>query len=197
MAALATVDFYETVTGSCADRGRVEALLAAASDAVRSETGQTISAATSTNVTLFNYEGTFYFPQRPVRSVTSVTIDGEVVDPESYRWEAGGNGFHARLIALDADGNDTDFEAPKAVATYAHGWTAIPGDIAVAVALMVKGVVDSGGGARVTQHAIEGFSESFEGGPNPDMSLTDSMRSTLKRRCGVPRFASIQTGRTP
>jgi len=196
MAALASVEFYETVTGSCADRGRVEALLAAASDVVRLEAGQTISAATSTDVVLRNFEGMFYFPQRPVRSVASVTVDGDVVDSDSYRWEAGGDGRHARLIALDSNGDDTDWTVQRATVTYDHGWTAIPGDIAMAVAVMAAGVVSGAGGPRVTQHSIEGFSESFDGGPNPDMTLTDSVRATIQRRCGVPRFASVQIGRS-
>ena len=192
MAPLVTLSEYEAVTGSCADPGRTSVLLGLASDAVRSAAGgQIISAATSEDVELRNWEGVFYFPQRPVRAVTSVTIGGVLVDPAGYRWTAGGYGRHAALIAVDSTGRDVDWSAPVAVVTYDHGWLTVPGALVTMVASMVRGVTDGGGGGTVTSRSIEGYSETIEGAPPADMSVSGPVRSLITELCGAPRFGSL------
>ena len=195
MASLVTLGEYEAVTGSCADPGRVTALLGFASDAIRAVAGgQQITAATSEDVVLRNFEGVFYFPQRPVRGVTSVTVDGTELDEAEYRWTEGGHGRHAMLIAVDADGNDVQWSSSTATVTYDHGWVTVPGGLVVAVAAMVRAVVDGGGAGTLTSRTIEGYSETFEGGGAPDLAVPGNVRSLVDELCGAPRFGSVRIG---
>lgn len=190
-AALVTVDFLEAVSGVCADRGRAEVLLSAASDTLREASGQTISAATSTH-TLRTFNGVMRFPERPVRNVVSVTVDGEIIDPSGYRWVAGGGGHHATLIKLDANGDDTTWDVASAEVEYAHGWITPPDSIRMAIANRVTATMSSSGGQRVSQVSIEGYSETRQGGAEPAAAFTPADLQMLG--LGVPRMTFVPIG---
>lgn len=214
MTLLASTDDFQAITGQTLDGSgltRVSTLLGFASDAVlASAHGQEIVQSESTE-TLRQFDGVFYFPQRPVAAVSLVEINGLTVDPSLYRWEAGGNRRPAKLIRryLGSDyrwGEVAEYpwaEFPgrypylgrtleaEATVTYTHGWDPIPGQIIGAVVAMVAGVMETGGGTRVSSEANGTWQAAYETGQASDFSVSDSTRKLLDRLCGVDGFAFV------
>jgi hypothetical protein len=189
VAPLASVESYETVVGpvGAGDRDRVAGLLAMASDAVlEAAHGQQILAATSSDVTVYAHEGVLYLPQRPVTAVASVEVDGNLIDPDSYRWEPGGRRRHARIIYRSA-GADSRWTAPEAVVTYSHGWATVPGPIVAVVCRMAFGALSAGGGGVAVEWRAEDLSEKVDPAtvPAADMSITGAAQRTIDAWCGV------------
>jgi hypothetical protein len=109
---------------TAAESDRAELLLADASAAVRSYTGQHISRNETTS-RLRVKGGTVRLPQRPVIDVSSVTdLDG---DPVGMTWLAGD-----RLVVLNTYGYEW------VDVTYTYGYEEIPGEI-VAVVCQIAG----------------------------------------------------------
>jgi hypothetical protein len=116
--------------------------LGIASDAIRTFTRQTLSVVTD-DVYVADADGVFelWLPERPVLSVTSVTVDGVVVSPASYTWRQSGRirfpwglgylGQHGYFIGGDR----------AASVVYSHGFEIIPGDIKRAALLIGAGLL--------------------------------------------------------
>ena len=195
MAALASIDDYEAITGQAptgADAVRVGRLLELASDAVLAGAhGQQIIAGTSTEV-LRPWEGVIRFPQRPVTAVTSVTVAGTVLAPDDYRWTRGGDRRPAYLIRRSA-GVDIDWDWPEVTVEWSHGWAQTPGQIVAVVCAMAESVMTGGGGPAVVQESTGPFQVTLAAGQaqSPDMSLLPSTRVVLDRLCGVDGPASV------
>lgn len=123
---LATVDDVAARLGrdlTAAEETRVETLVVDASAAVRSYTGQTFSAETTTD-RLRVKAGTVRLPQRPVTDVTEVTdLDGNDL---AFTWY---HGDSITLAGVPANG--------WVDVTYEHGWEELPADIVAVVCQIV------------------------------------------------------------
>jgi hypothetical protein len=196
MTLLVSVDEYQAVTGDTCDKGRLTSLLTYASSAILAEAhGQQIVAGSSTDTIVFNYEGRFYLPQRPVTAVASVTIDGELLDPTGYRWTAGGNRRHATIIRR-CDGHDSSFRCAEATVTYSHGWAVVPGQIVMAIVAMVRSAIATDMGTReLVSKTIGGSTDQYATTDRTaDMNVAGSTRALLDKLCGVDGFGSVSVG---
>jgi len=100
-----SVDDYRTTTGQVVapeEAARVQDLLDASwEELLIGANGQNLVTTTYTAATLYNRDGRFWFPQRPVTAVSSVVVDGVTLTVNTdYRWEAGGNGRPGLLIRV-------------------------------------------------------------------------------------------------
>lgn len=142
-----------------------EFALAVASAKVRTYTRQTISLVVDDAVDLGpTYSDELRLPQRPVLSVSSIEVDGVVLDSGSYRlrgdvlvsrcgWSAG------------------------AVVTYTHGWDPIPDDVAGVVADLAKvGVTNPG---MLRSLAIDDYTETYATEAINSATLTASQKADL------------------
>lgn len=145
MAALASVEDYEALTGqqlSKEERPRLTLLLGWASDAVLAAANdQAIVSTVYEDVTLYNRDGRFWFPQRPVTAVGEVTVDGvTLTEGTDYRWTPGGSGRPALLIRR-VSGVDSHWTCPEAtVDTVTAGWATVPGPLVSVVCTLAKAV---------------------------------------------------------
>lgn len=190
---LVSVEDFVHLTGSTAPKPRIKALLVAASSAVLAEAhGQELVRASSTDTVVFNWEGRFYLPQRPVISIESVTINGIELADDEYRWTAGGNRRHA-VIVRRCDGRDASFTAAEATVSYTHGWEELPGQITMAIVALVSGsLATSAGTSVITSMTLGPYSETHQPiAHSADMAVPGSTRSLLERLCGVDGFASV------
>ena len=184
---LVSVEDFVTITCSAAPTAQIRALLAQASSAVLAEArGQQIVAGTSTDVTVRNYEGVFYLPQRPVTAITSVVVnDAELVENVDYRWTPGGNRRPAMIIR-QVDGLDVLFDSATATVTYSHGWAELPGQISAAIVAMVANSIATNSGTTVlTGTTIGPFSESYAA------SVPPNVKDVVDHVCGVDRDTSV------
>lgn len=165
--ALASRADYEEIFNVSLDVGeavQVERLLdIASSTLLASAYGQTISEATTEDLTLSPSGGVVRFPQRPVTAVASVTYDGDALtEGDDYRWTEGGNGQPAYLIRR-IDGVDS-YWADDVVVTYTHGYATVPDQIVAAVVFMAAAMKQTAadGGVPVVSRSeqIDDYSES-------------------------------------
>lgn len=144
---------------------RASALLADASAAVRSYTGQQFSRATSTVRVNPPVRGAILLPQRPVNNVTAVTSAiGNI--PQQFLWD-GLNLYVGAFLAgvvVNASANYHYYEdgrRPPVIVTYDHGYDDVPQDV-LAVVCQIAGramgrpLEDSG----VQQEALGSYSYS-------------------------------------
>jgi hypothetical protein len=133
MAALAVQADVEAILCRVVPTGDVtfvSRLLDMASARVRRFTRQTLSAVTADVLTVPGTWGTeLHLPQIPVTAVTSITVDGVLVDPTEYTWTR--SGLITRYWRW--------WGGPKSsiVVTYNHGFATIPDDIVTIVAALV------------------------------------------------------------
>lgn len=196
MTLLVSVEEFCVRTGSTADRSRIRALLQDASEAVLvealNEHGQLFVAGTSADTRVENCEGRFYLPQRPVADVASVTVDGVELSTDEYRWEPGGYGRPAVIVARSG-GADARFDAAEATVTYTHGWASTPGPVRSVIVGMVRDALGRGdGGQRVTGVQLGQFSEQYANQEQaPEMTLPGPAKSLIDDMCCVSRHASV------
>ena len=199
MTALAGIDEYEAGTGSLEtpDPARIRLLLGWASDAVLARAhGQNIISQTYEDAVLYNYDGRFYFPQRPVTAVASVVVDGETIDPTGYRFTSGGNGRPALLIRR-SEGRDSTWGCPEATVTYTAGWDPIPGQLVAAVVATAHGTVN---GSDATIQSITPEGQAIPSYPSAvlaslTMKLQPSVCAVIDALCKVDGPASVEIGR--
>lgn len=198
--ALATTADYEAITGQTLDDGelvRVARLLELASEAVLAGAHeQNITSQTYTAATLYNHEGVFVFPQRPVTAVSSVVVNGVTYTADEYRFTEGGNGRPALLIRR-VSGFDARWHWHEATATYTAGWETTPAQIVSAVVATAKGIYQ--GSAMTVQHetAAGSYVETY---PSNTLALLagklpPATQKVLDDLCGVRRPASVEVGR--
>jgi len=197
---LATTADYTAITGTELPDGspelaRVELLLGYAESAVLAGAhGQLIAATTITDLVVRPYEGLVYLPQRPVRSVITVTYEGvSLTEGTGFRVQAGGDGRPALLIRL-CDGRDSSWLCDVTV-TYQAGWDPIPGQIIGMCVAMAKSMIDNDGGAGMASDTAGPFSSSWEDAQPSGLGLTQGQQATLDKLCGVRGPASIATVR--
>lgn len=135
MATLATVTDLEARLGRVMDGtevARAQALLAGASARVRSYTGQTFDAGTTTT-RLRVRKGQVHLPQRPATAVTAVAdMDGNSLD---FTWHAG------QQLTI-GEVNRFDYEPYRygtawVDVTYTAGYATVPDDVVEVVCSMV------------------------------------------------------------
>lgn len=199
MTTLVSAEEYRSITGDTCDDRRLRVLLKHASSAILAEAhGQEIVSSTSTDTVVFNYEGRFYLPQRPVTNVASVTVNGEELETNDYRWTAGGNRRHAMIIRR-YNGLDGVFFQPEATVTYTHGWATVPGQIVMAVVAIVSNLIATQTGTRdLTMRQIGNTQERYAQKLDlqlPDMNVTGSTRAILDKLCEVDQHGSVSVQR--
>jgi hypothetical protein len=145
-----------------AEKTRVDRLLGLASALIQDEAKQTISLVTDDALVMpGTTDELIKLPQRPVVSITSVTLDG-VTLTEGSDWYLDGNAIVRRTILLSAaigilDGPfllGTGFGYPNQTLeiTYSHGYAAIPDAVkAICLEATVRVWVNPGAVARESE----------------------------------------------
>lgn len=167
----------------------VSDLLDQATGLIQGEAKQTITLVTDDEITLRgSRDREIILPERPVVSVSSVTLNGQALTTDSD-WYVDGDKLIRRRMILDvAHGLYSEqigwgFPAWALVVTYTHGYETIPDAIrAVTISLVVRSFVNPGGvmmerlGQAQMQYAYQGSA--------PGMLLTADERRTIRRALG-------------
>lgn len=120
MPAFATLDDLNAVLGETIDETRGELALDLASGAIRSWTRQTLDLVEDDTLTVpGSWDTNLTLPERPVVDITSVTVDAEELEADSWRLD--GDALY-RLSRWG--GPDVTVEV-----VYTHGYEIIPDDI--------------------------------------------------------------------
>lgn len=188
--AFATEAELEAYTGVSIDTTRAELLLDLATGAIRAYTGQTISQATSTAITIpGNYTERLDLPERPASAPTLVKLgDTTLTEDTEYvfdgRWSlfrgtAAVGLFVANLPESFLTGY-SDWGGPQTpiTITYTHGFATIPDDVkGVCLALAARSLQSPDG---VNSESVGSYSVSYSrtGGA---VSLLDEERALLDR----------------
>lgn len=142
------------------DSATAELLLDLASAAIRSYTGQTISAETDDVVTLdppYGYR--LFLPQLPVTDVASVTVAGTLYDPAAeYAWY--GDTGMVRLVR-----GWWGTTAKSVVIVYSHGYAPGSPELGVAQGVclaLAKRTLETAGGGGVKSESIGNYSVTYE-----------------------------------
>lgn len=197
MVALASTDDYEAITGSLEtpDLARVRRLLELASEAVLARAhGQNIVEDTYEDVTLYNSDGRFYFPQRPVTAVASVVVDGVTLTAGTdYRFTSGGDGRAAALIRR-VNGRDSSWLCHEATVTYTAGWATVPAQIIGAVVATAHGVYN---GSDATLQTVTPEGQAIQSFPSVvlaplAMKLQPAVQEVIDGMCKVNGPASVE-----
>lgn len=138
----------------------VATLLERASDEFRRATGQTISVVEGDTLDLVDVPSgpDLWLPQRPVTAINSITVNGTVADPSTYRWWSSGL---VRLTTSCGSWRGYPTTLPSLVVDYDHGWAATPGDVALRVAQLVVDTLSNPTGAKSL--TIDGYGATFGG----------------------------------
>lgn len=179
MAALATVAdlalYLNTTIAAGTETNRANLALDIASANVRSLAGGSVSATASEveTIDIDDQEDVLILRHFPVTAVASVTIDGDTVDADEYRFSSAG-----LLTRLTGAGWGTG----RIVVTYAYGYTAVPDD--------VKGIVLAN--AKRIYQGLEGVSAESLGSYSvdyhdelPTAGLTDDEKDILRGYRGL------------
>lgn len=185
----ATEAELEAYTGTSVATDRARLLLDMASGAIRAYTNQTISQATTTAVMPGNHSEKLVLPERPVTSVTSVTIGATSLAADTdYVWDGAHTLYRGSRVdgVLSVNGPDYlingwgDWGGPGAQVTvvYTHGFAVIPNDVkGVCLALAARSLQSPDG---VNSETVGSYSVSYSrtGGA---VSLLDEERRLLDR----------------
>lgn len=175
MAAFATAADLAAILGieefTEAQETRATALLELASGSVRAEARQAIDLVEDDElVRRGSSENTIMLPERPVGEITSITLDGEELDADSWLvdgrdvYRAGGWGH----------------EGLQLVVTYSHGYEEIPEALkTVVLAVAMRAWTNPGG---VLSQTLGAASTTFatEGAPS-GLLLTEDERRVVRR----------------
>lgn len=120
MTSLATVPELEAYVGSVPDPTRAQQFLDMASQVIRNRIGD-LGAVEDDTKTL-DGGSSYLFLDGPVTAITSITVNGTLVDPENYVWNTGGTvrGLNSYVFGSSI---------ASVVVTYDHGYATIPDDI--------------------------------------------------------------------
>lgn len=161
---------------------RADALLGLATGVIKGEAGQEIERVEDDEITLRGTrERRILLPERPVVSVSSVTIDE--VEIASTGWFVDGDHLVRRSSWLDfMDGLDFegwDVAAAEIAVTYTHGYDPVPGAIkAICLEAAVRAYVNPG---SVGQESYGSERTSY---PVQGLTLTSAEKSTIRRTLG-------------
>lgn len=179
-------------------------LLVTASNKVRAYTRQQIDQTLADTYTSFGSWGQrLILPQRPVTGITSISVNGTILDPANYAWNR--NGDVDRLsgsFAPDVSGSFTsrsnlwgpagstylnyatgpNWNGPQATITvvYDHGFAVIPGDVVDEVSGMVAAQIVNpvGISSEMIGNYKVVYARKSAGG---SMMLTDEAKANLNR----------------
>jgi len=182
----------EVLTGARLDQATV--LLDMASDEVRGYLKQQITAGTSTITVSLRRSDPLedpcrcevVLPQRPVKAVTSVKVDGVV--PARWWWDGD------RVFLPHTWWRAGQHRPPQVEVTYEHGWDEVPGDIRN-VTLQAAGRVFVNP-SQIRSEVVGGISTVYAvpiSGQALGVLLTSAEEKTLnryKRRAGTTRVRS-------
>lgn len=175
-----TFDESETAT--------VNELIASASSAITAAAGVGILVGTSTIEVLGMNERLLNLPGAPVRRIDEILVDGELVDPDSYRATSVG-AYRARGWACGRD-------LPTLTITYFHGYDETPRDIqTLCVSMVIAGLIATREGGwdlqngRMSSIGVDDYRESYatsgEGIEQvTPMDLPERTRKALRKRFG-------------
>lgn len=160
-----------------AETSKVEALLADASAAIRSYTGQTLTAVSGDVLTVdAPLSGELTLPERPVTAVTSITLDG--VTLTGWSWNA------ATLVTLPGGWSTQSSVAYPGRGvlqiTYSHGYGSVPPDVTAVCCSMVLRAMEAPTGLR--SQSIGEWSETYADDGSPGVvGFTADERERLNR----------------
>lgn len=183
LAPLATVADLSARGIDVSNHALIDALLNAASEAIRDAAGSPISEVTST-VVLDGVQGfRLALPSSPVTSVTAVSVDGEAVTDYTV---------HGGILRRSAGwGPGCYGTAPDPVeVTYTHGYAEVPADIVNLVCMFVAaGLAEAADGARagITNEKIDDYSVGYAQGSEAvasAMEIPERTRRMLRARFG-------------
>lgn len=134
--------------------------LTVASSAVRAYCGHPISETLGDTATLDGSGTTvLLLPGVPVTSVDQVSVNGEALALDAYRWSTQG-------FLLRTDGYLFPSTPRSVEVTYSHGWASVPGAILGVVLALAGRILD--GSAGIKQEAIGSYSVTYQ---NPTVTL--------------------------
>jgi hypothetical protein len=215
MTALATISDVQAVvaqTVDVADIGFVTRVIEMASARVIRYTGQQFLVTSNDTVVMHPHDGELRLPQRPVTSVTSVTVGTTLITSTAY--EVHSNGYLRRtlpfILTPDAQFGvngitqqygmqwpaNGEFGWPPFPTTvvYTHGYAAVPDDVAGVIAELVA--AKYWGGLRqasgLVSEAIDTYKETyFRNEPTTEWMPAHKKILDSYRRSG---FASVRLG---
>lgn len=185
--ALATTEDLQARLGiefTAAEHVRARELLELSSALIRREAGQHISLVEDDVLTIRGTDTQrLRLPERPVGDVTSVTLDGTVIDALGYyvsgdelvRFGWGSTAFGSPLFG---------YPSQELVITYTHGYAAgdIPGEVvAICLEAVVRVWVNPG---AVVSESIGSVQTTYSVSAVPGLMLTEDERQALNRVLG-------------
>lgn len=167
-------------------------LLDLASGEVRAWTRQTIDLVTNDTVVLSGTWGSVLeLPERPVVSVSSVSLDGQTLVSGNGYDLAGGSlvagvavleplagHVYGRQGATGASGSSWGSPASSVAVTYTHGWATIP-TVVKSATLAIAARMIGGNTGQVRQESIAGYSVTYAN-PGATTSLTEVEQASLR-----------------
>jgi hypothetical protein len=160
-----------------AETTKVAALLADASAAIRSYTGQTITAVAGDVLTVdAPYTGELTLPERPVTAVTSITLDGVALT--GWSWDSG----HSVALPGGWSTQSSVTYPGRGVLriTYSHGYGSVPADVVAVCASMVLRAMQTTAGVR--SETLGDYSVTYAGDGSPGaVGFTADERMLLNR----------------
>lgn len=203
MAPLLTLVEYKNLAGipvsDTTHDTQLNAMLSAASLAIRNYTDRSFETATVTEQRMFEYDGAGYLDIDDATAITEValsfTLGGDQVLDSTYQWRAMpygkpvyyyialtqlgwglGNGEMGFMYNLDRAVREglVIAQLPIAKITATWGWPAVPEDVKLATMWTMEdwGAGEAGSTTPgVTSESIEGFSRSFGGGRMTEVQL--------------------------
>lgn len=188
MAQFATADELAARLGITLAGGevtRANTLLTLASGLIQGEARQTIARVTDDVLAIRGLtEGKILLPERPVISVSAVSLADDLVNADDYYLDGdelvrGGIGWSAWLDRYDFGGGRWGSSSSPLVVTYTHGYSTIPDAIkSVCVESTVRAYVNPG---SVEQEAYGSERTSYGA---VGLTLTDDERRIVRRVCG-------------
>jgi hypothetical protein len=179
-------------TFDATEQTQVQSYLDAATAIIRAQTGQTIEEVDPATLNVWGRPGErLPLPQRPVTAVTSVTLDGTLVDPSEY--------LLRKSELVRAVGWGTELQT--LVIVYKHGFNPIPELIKnTSIDVATRGfTLAAAGGGAIRSERIGSYSVTYRSDRRQDVSgasvwLGESELKMLRRFLGISSGASIYQG---
>lgn len=162
------------------EHGRATTLLGLASDVIRAEFGSLTFAEDDSFTVRGDYASRIRVPQRPLVEVASVTVNGELLDADSYYID-GDEIVRSSGISSSFYPFGSIFAGPldEVEITYSHGWEDMPGDVA-AICLEIATRVWVNPGSLVGEN-VAGVQSTYGVGPGNGLLMTDAEKKQLRR----------------
>ena len=146
---------------TAAEAAAADLVLDIASETIRTFCHQTLSLVEDDTLTVWaDWRTELWLPERPVTELTSITVDGVLVDDSTYTWDQSGE---VRFSPVWTSSGPTPWHRRQAVIVYSHGFDPMRADLRGMCLELAKAAVvtpDAGGG--VTQEQIGNYSVTFD-----------------------------------